>query len=58
MDLFSFELTERKIEVYRSVYAPVKSNMFTILTGNEAVVFDPNENEELLVLFREIYFSE
>lgn len=53
MDLFSFELTERKIEVYRSVYAPVKSNMFTILTGNEAVVFDPNENEELLVLFRE-----
>lgn len=27
--------------------------MFTILTGNEAVVFDPNENEELLVQFRE-----
>lgn len=27
--------------------------MFTILTGNEAVVFDPNEDEDLLVLFKE-----
>ena len=27
--------------------------MFTILTGNEAVVFDPNEDEELFVLFKE-----
>lgn len=53
MDLFSFELADRNILVYRSVYAPVKSNMFTILTGNEAVVFDPNENENLLVLFKE-----
>lgn len=52
MDLFSFELADRKIEVYRSVYAPVKSNMFTILTGNEAIVFDPNEDEDLLVLFK------
>ena len=53
MNLFSFEVADRKIEVYRSVYAPVKSNMFTILTGNEAVVFDPNEDEDLLVLLRE-----
>ena len=53
MDLFSFELSDRNILVYRSVYAPVKSNMFTILTGNEAVVFDPNEDEDLLVLFKE-----
>lgn len=41
------------IQVYRSVYAPVNSNMFVILTGNKAVVFDPNENSELLELFRE-----
>lgn len=27
--------------------------MFVILTGNEAVVFDPNENQELLQLFEE-----
>lgn len=53
MDLFSFEIADRKIVVYRSVYAPVKSNMFTILTGNEAVVFDPNEDEKLIELFKE-----
>ena len=53
MDLFSFEFADRRIEVYRSIYAPVKSNMFTILTGNEAVVFDPNEDEELIELFKE-----
>lgn len=39
--------------VYRSVYAPVNSNMFVILSGNECVVFDPNENNELLGLFHE-----
>ena len=27
--------------------------MFTILTGNEAVVFDPNVDEELLTLFKD-----
>lgn len=27
--------------------------MFVLLTGKEAVVFDPNENEELLQLFKE-----
>lgn len=37
--------------VYRSVYAPVKSNMFTILTDKETVVFDPNVDEDLLSLF-------
>ena len=37
--------------VYRSVYAPVKSNMFTILTGNDAIVIDPNVDDELLILF-------
>ena len=40
------------ILVYRSVYAPVSSNMFVSLSGSEAVVFDPNENDELLDLFR------
>lgn len=53
MDVFSFELADRKILVYRSVFAPVKSNMFTILSEKEAVVFDPNEDEELLVLFKD-----
>lgn len=52
MDQFSYEIYDKRILVYRSVYAPVKSNMFTILTGKEAVVFDPNIDEELIDLFQ------
>lgn len=51
MDQFKYKIGEKDILVYRSVYAPVKSNMFTLLTGEEAVVFDPNVDEELLHLF-------
>jgi len=49
MDVFQYD----DILVYRSVYAPVSSNMFVLITGHEAIVFDPNENEELLHLFHE-----
>jgi glyoxylase-like metal-dependent hydrolase (beta-lactamase superfamily II) len=52
MDQFSYNIDDRNILVYRSIYAPVKSNMFTILTDKEAVVFDPNEDEALLTLLR------
>lgn len=48
MDSFQFD----DILVYRSVYAPVKSNMFVLLSGSEAIVFDPNEDEDLLSLFQ------
>ncbi len=53
MDQFSYRIGNQDILVYRSIFAPVKSNMFVILTRNEAVVFDPNENQELLKLFKE-----
>jgi len=49
MDIFQYN----NILVYRSVYAPVSSNMFVLISRKEAVVFDPNENEELLTLFDE-----
>ena len=49
MDLFQYD----DILVYRSVYAPVKSNMYTLITNKEAVVFDPCEDEELFELFQE-----
>ena len=52
MDKFSYEIDGKQLLVYRSIYAPVKSNMFTILTGNEAVVFDPNVDEDLIYLFQ------
>lgn len=50
MDQFSFKINDKNILVYRSIFAPVKSNMYVILTGKEAVVFDPNENRDLLRL--------
>ncbi len=53
MDQFSFKVHNKSILVYRSIFAPVKSNMYVILTGKEAVVFDPNKDEELLWLFKE-----
>jgi len=53
MDQFSFRINNKDILVFRSIFVPVKSNMYVILTGNEAVVFDPNENHELLQLFEE-----
>ena len=53
MDQFSFRVANNDVLVYRSIFAPVKSNMFTILSGKEAIVFDPHENQELLVLFHE-----
>ena len=53
MEQLSFDINGHNVLVYRSVYAPVKSNMFTILTGHEAVVFDPNENDNLLRLLKE-----
>lgn len=53
MDQFSFKIHDNDILVYRSIFAPVKTNMYVMLTGKEAVVFDPNENEELLLLLKE-----
>ncbi len=50
MDQFRYRIGDQDILVYRSIFAPVKSNMFIIMTGREAVVFDPNENDELLEL--------
>lgn len=53
MDQLSFNIDDKNILVYRSVYAPVKSNMYTILSGDEAVIFDPNEDNDLLKLLEE-----
>ena len=53
MDQFSFEINGHHVLAYRSVYAPVGSNMFTLISGKDAVVFDPNEDEDLLVLFKD-----
>lgn len=49
MDLYQYD----DILVYRSIYAPVKSNMYAMITDKEAVVLDPCEDNNLLRLFEE-----
>lgn len=49
MDVFNY----KGITIYRSVFTPLNSNMYVLRLGSEAVVFDPNENDELLELFHE-----
>ena len=53
MDQFSFRIDDKNILVYRSVFAPVNTNMYVLLSGKEAVVFDPNVNDELLVMLKD-----
>lgn len=40
---------------YRSTYPPVKSNMYILIEGNEAIVVDTNICAELLTLLKERY---
>lgn len=37
---------------YRSIYAPVESNMYILIDGDEAIVVDSNINEEVSLLFK------
>ena len=38
--------------LYRFIFEPVKSNMYVILNNQEALIFDPSENDELLLLLK------
>lgn len=39
---------------YRSVYAPVDSNMYIFIEGDEAIVVDANDNEEVFLLLKSL----
>lgn len=52
MDCFRYDIYGSKIFIYRSIYAPVKSNMFVIVLRHDAIIIDPNKNEQLLNLLR------
>lgn len=51
--MFQYQLNAKneQMDVYRFTYEPVDSNMFFIPTGETGIVFDPNENDELLGAF-------
>lgn len=38
---------------YRSIFAPVESNMYLLLEGDEAIVFDVNVSDDVLALLKE-----
>ncbi|WP_300702283.1 MBL fold metallo-hydrolase [Bacteroides sp.] len=52
MDQFTLKGNNNTYLIYRYIFEPVKSNMYVIINNNEALVFDPNENEELITLLR------
>lgn len=39
--------------VYRSIYAPVGSNMYIVIEGNEAIVVDSNISDDVSLLLKE-----
>lgn len=53
MDKFTLMGTHRTYLIYRFIFEPVKSNMYVIFNNQEALVFDPSENDELIVLLKE-----
>lgn len=51
--MYNYQITinNKMVDVYRFPYEPVDSNMFFIPVGQTGIVFDPNENEELISVF-------
>ena len=52
MDILNIETNKHLYRLYRSVYPPIKSNMYVIIEGKEAIVVDSNISEEILNVMR------
>ncbi len=52
MDTFQLRLDNDDILLYRCIYAPVKSNMYIIISNKEAIVIDANDNEDGIKLLK------
>lgn len=53
MEYLEINAIDNTYSVYRSIYAPVGSNMYIIIEGNEAIVVDSNICDEVSHLFKE-----
>jgi len=51
--LYQVQIEGVEFEIYRFPYELVDSNMYFIPSGDTGVVIDPNENEELLDVFKD-----
>jgi hydroxyacylglutathione hydrolase len=49
----SIEIKEFNTDIYRYVYAPVKSNMYIIIEKNQALLIDPHVSDEAYQLLKE-----
>ena len=52
MDSFLLKGKTHTYLVYRLVYEPVASNMYAILKNKVALVLDPHQSDDLVVLFK------
>ena len=54
MDRFQFRRGDESFApIYRSIYDPVKSNMYIFISSGEAVIIDPNISDEAAALLEE-----
>lgn len=54
MKQYTISVGDKQLDVYVFVYEPVASNMYFIPVGESGIVFDPNINEELPPLLKEL----
>lgn len=47
MDLYNLSDKNYTYLIYRFVYSPVRSNMYVYINGDDAIIIDPHETEEL-----------
>ena len=52
MDNIQIEVSNHEYSFYRSIFAPVESNMYILLDGEEAIVFDTNISDEVFALLK------
>ena len=52
MDILRIKSNKYTYRLYRSVYTPVKSNMYVIIKRKEAIIVDSNISEEVLDLMK------
>lgn len=53
MDVLKVETSNYTYRLYRSIYTPVKSNMYVIIEGKEAIIVDSNISKEILDVMKE-----
>ena len=54
MDILNIATNNHTYRLYRSIYHPVKSNMYVIIEGKEAIIVDSNISNEVLETMKKV----